>query len=106
MKNGGVLDAVKSKFVYAESISQTVTYAITAADIGFIAKSSLYSSKMKNYKKNINWSPVDPKLYTPIKQGIVLLKYGEANAEYKAFYDFILSKEAKTIFKKYGYIVE
>ncbi len=106
MKNGGVYENVKDKFVFAESISQTVTYATTAADIGFIAKSSLYSPKMAKYKQNVNWASVDPKLYTPIKQGIVLLKAAGDNAEYRAFYDFILSDEAKAIFKAYGYIVE
>ena len=106
MKKGGVYGSVEKKLVYAESISQTVTYALTAADIGFIAKSSLYSPKMAQYKENVNWASVDPKLYTPIKQGIVLLKLGEKNAEYKAFYDFILSDDAKAIFKAYGYIVE
>jgi molybdate transport system substrate-binding protein len=105
MKKGGVFAAAEKKFVYAESISQTVTYAVTAADIGFIAKSSLYSDKMKQYKEGVNWKAVDPTLYTPIKQGIVLLKQGAGNAEYKAFYDFILGEKAKTIFKNYGYIV-
>jgi len=104
MMSGGVYENVKKKFVYAESISQTVTYALTAADIGFIAKSSLYSSKMKQYKEGIHWESVNPKLYSPIKQGIVLLKYGSDNSVYKAFYDFILSQKAKTIFAKYGYM--
>lgn len=106
MKNAKVYDSVKTKFIYGESISQTVAYAVTAADIGFIAKSSLYSSKMSQYKENVNWAPVDPKLYTPIKQGIVLLKYSNNNKEYRAFYDFVLSDKARMIFKKYGYIVK
>ncbi|WP_304543713.1 molybdate ABC transporter substrate-binding protein [Sulfurimonas microaerophilic] len=106
MKNANIYDKIEQKFVFAESISQTVTYAVTAADIGLIAKSSLFSSKMKQYKKGVNWVAVDPKLYTPIKQGIVLLKDGAKNPEYKLFYDFILSKKAKDIFKSYGYIVE
>ena len=105
MKNAKIYDDVKSKFVYGESISQTVSYAVIAADIGIIAKSSLYSSKMAEYKENVNWASVDPALYTPIKQGIVLLKYGEENKEYKAFYDFILSDKAKVILKKYGYMI-
>lgn len=105
MKNGGVYDAVVSKLVYAESVSQTVAYTVTAADIGFVATSSLYSPQMARYKKNVNWARVDPKLYTPIEQGMVLLKKGEKNAEYKAFYDFILSDEARAVFRKYGYIV-
>jgi molybdate transport system substrate-binding protein len=105
IKNAGLLDKVQSKFVYAESISQTVTYATTAADIGFIAKSSLYSPKMKMYKKDVNWANVDAKLYTPIDQGIVILKQAKGNKEAKAFYDFILSADAKKIFNAYGYLV-
>ena len=105
-KNANILDKVENKLVYAESISQTVTYAITATDIGFIAKSSLYDEKMSKYKENINWISVDPKLYTPIDQGIVILNRAKDNKEAKAFYDFILSKEAKDIFLKFGYLVK
>jgi len=105
LKNAKVYDSIKKKFVYGESISQTVAYAVTATDIGIVAKSSLYSPKMSRYRENVNWSSVDPALYMPIKQGVVLLKNG-ANDEYRAFYDFILSAEAKKIFKKYGYIVQ
>ena len=106
LKNAKIYDAVKPKFVYGEAISQTVSYTVTAAEIGIIAKSSLYSSKMSQFKENVNWASVDPTLYAPIKQGIVLLKYGENNQEYRAFYDFVLSDKAKVIFKKYGYINE
>jgi molybdate transport system substrate-binding protein len=98
-----VYDAVKEKFIFGESISQTVSYAVTAADLGFIAKSSLYSRQMKKYKENVNWKEVDPVLYTSIKQGIVILKRGESNSEVKAFYDFMLSAEAKQILKNFGY---
>ena len=105
MKNGGVYESVKDKYVFAESISQTVTYAVTAADIGFIAKSALYSPKMTQYKEGVNWVEVDPKLYTPINQGIVILKNGEANSEVAAFYAFMLSAKAKEIFQNYGYMV-
>jgi len=106
IKKADIYDAVKSKFVYGESISQTVSYAVMAAEIGIIAKSSLYSSKMSQYTENVNWSPVDPSLYTPIQQGIVLLKHSKNDTAYRAFYDFILSDKAKVIFKKYGYSVE
>ena len=106
MKNAKVYDSIKAKFVYAESISQTVAYAVTAADIGLVAKSSLYSPKMSAYKKGVNWVPVDPALYTPIEQGIVLLKNAKGNNEYKTFYEFILGEKARRIFKKYGYIIQ
>jgi molybdate transport system substrate-binding protein len=100
----GIYDDIKAKFVYAESISQAVTYALTAADIGFVAKSSLYSVQMSAYRENVHWHSVDPTLYTPIKQGIVLLKNADS-PEYKAFYDFIFSDAAKSIFKQYGYML-
>lgn len=103
MQKGGVYADIKDRLVYAESISQVVTYAITAADVGFIAKSSLYSPNMAQYRENVNWAEVDPSLYTPIEQGIVLLKEGEKNPEYKAFYDFMLGAEARAILKRYGY---
>ena len=106
MKNANVLDKVESKFVYAESISQAVTYATTAADVGFIAKSSLYDEKMSKYKENINWISVDPSLYTAIDQGIVVLKNTKEEASAKAFYDFILGEKAKEIFIKFGYLVK
>jgi molybdate transport system substrate-binding protein len=106
IKNAGLEESTKDKFVYAESISQTVTYAITAADIGFIAKSSLYDTKLSKYKENVNWSSVNPKLYKSIEQGIVIINNSKDNAEVKAFYDFILSTKAKEIFTKYGYIIK
>lgn len=102
MSNMGILESVKPKFVYAESISQTVAYAVSAADIGFIAKSSLYSPKMSAYKEGVNWQEVDSSLYTPIEQGIVILKDDKAT---RAFYEFILSEKAKEIFKRYGYLL-
>ncbi len=105
MKNGGVLEDAKPKFIYAESISQTVAYSVTAADLGFIAKSSLFSDKMKQYKKGVNWSEIDPKLYTPINQGIVILKSAKGNDEVRAFYDFMHSEKAKDILVEYGYLV-
>lgn len=98
-------DALKAKFVYAESISQTVSYAMTAADIGIVAKSLLYSPKMARFQQDRQWAAVDPSLYTPIKQGIVLLREAEGDTAYRAFYDFMLSDKAKSILMRYGYIV-
>jgi molybdate transport system substrate-binding protein len=105
LKNAGVYEDIKHKFVFAESASQTLSYTITAANLGFVAKSSLYSPKLKRFKENINWREVDSKLYIPIKQGIVILKKGQSNLEVKAFYDFMLSQKAKNILTKFGYIL-
>ncbi|RUM70637.1 MAG: molybdate ABC transporter substrate-binding protein [Sulfurovum sp.] len=105
LKSLHIYKKLKDKFVYGESISQTVTYATKATDIGLIAKSALYSPKMSHFKRGKNWVDIDPKLYTPIDQGVVLLKHGEKSSEASAFYAFLLTKRAKTIFEKFGYIV-
>ncbi len=104
LKNAKLYDIIKKKFIYGESISQTVSYTVTAADIGFIAKSSLFSPKMSHFKKGVHWADVDAELYTPTNQGIVILKRGAKNSEVSAFYDFILSKKAGKILNDFGYL--
>ena len=106
LKSAKIYETIKSKFVYGESISQTVAYTNKAADIGLIAKSALYSSKMSRYKKGVNWVEVNSKYYTPIEQGFVLLKDAKNSSEAQAFYNFLQSDSAKKIFKDFGYIVK
>ena len=96
---------MKKKFVYGESISQTVLYATKVADIGIIAKSSLYSPQMSAYKEFTHWTEVNAALYTPINQGMVILKHAEENSDVKAFYHFMLGEQAKEILKSFGYNV-
>jgi len=96
---------LQEKFVYGESISQTVIYATSAADVGIIAKSSLYAPQMLHYKEGRQWVDVNASLYTPIDQGMVILKRAKVKPEAKAFYDFMLGKKAKEILNSYGYKV-
>jgi molybdate transport system substrate-binding protein len=105
MQNAGIYEKIKSKLVYGESISQTVAYAVGATDIGIVNGSAMHSDKMTKYKKGTHWALVDDSIYTPIDQGIVLLKYGAKNPEAKAFYDFILGSEAREILSRYGYLL-
>jgi len=105
IKNAGIYKTIVSKLVYGESASQTVSYAVTAADIGFISKSSLYSPRMKQYKRGINWQEVESSLYTPINQGIVILKNAQSNEDVIAFYNFMLGAKAKNILIDFGYTV-
>ena len=102
LKSLKLYDRVKDKFIFGESIGQTVIYTLNAADIGFIAKSTIFSPKLKGFEKGKNWIDIDPKTYNPISQGMVLLKESK---DAKAFYDFMLSDDAKKILKKYGYIL-
>lgn len=102
LKNANLYEKNKDKFVYGESVSQTVFYATMAADIGIVAASALHSPQLSQFHEGIHWWDVDETLYTPISQGIIILK-DDKNT--RLFYDFILSQQAKKIFKKYGYKV-
>ena len=96
---------LKSKFIFGESIGQTLFYTLSAVDIGFVATSSLKSKKLKHLKQNINYIKVPLKLYSPINQGLVILNKAKGNNDVKKFYDFLQSKSAKKIFKEFGYIL-
>ncbi|MFL1705487.1 molybdate ABC transporter substrate-binding protein [Campylobacter sp. MOP7] len=103
LKKDGIFDKVEKNIIYTKSISEALSSALSAADAGFIAASAMYDPKMAKYKESKNFILVNPDLYTPIDQGVILLKRGENNPEAKAFYDFILSEKAKEIFRKFGY---
>ncbi len=106
MKNAGIYKKIKSKLIYAESVSQTNQYIVSkAVDAGLTAKSVVLSPKMSGKGKFIN---INPALYSPIEQGVVILKHGQQKkpkATY-AFYEFLFSPQGKEIFKKFGYIVK
>ena len=97
---------LKSKLVYGSSIAQTNQYIVSkAAQIGFTAKSVVLSPEMKNKGE---WIDLNSKAYSPIAQGAVILKHGNETLEKesKEFYNFLFSKTAKQIFKKYGYRIK
>jgi molybdate transport system substrate-binding protein len=106
LSNAKIYALLKPKFIYGDSIATTLIYTIKAADVGIVAKSALFSPKMKGFVKGVNFVDVDKKLYNPIKQGIVILKTAKNNANAVAFYNFVLSDDAKKIFRDYGYIVD
>ncbi len=105
LQAAGLYEKVKDKFIYGESIAQTLSFALKAADMGFIAKSALFAPQMAQYKEGIHWAEVDRGLYTPISQGIVILKRGGKSASVEAFYNFMLGEKAKEILQTFGYVV-
>ncbi len=98
-KNAGIYKKIKSKLVFAETIPAVFSYVKSYADVGIVAKSTIYSKNIKSlgtfYYKEIN-----PQLYHPINQGIILLSQKKVAKE---FYNFMFSKKVKNILKKYGY---
>ncbi|MDX1830373.1 MAG: molybdate ABC transporter substrate-binding protein [Lutibacter sp.] len=102
LKNAHLYNEIESKLVYGQSIAQTNQFITSkVADIGFTSKSVVLSPKMKG---NGKWIEIDSTLYSPIKQGVVIIK----NKKYKLkratkFYNFLFSSKAKEILNNFGY---
>ena len=104
LENKKLYQPLESKFVFGESVAQTNQFIVSyAAEIGFTAKSVVLSKNMIN--KGL-WKEVDQKLYTPIAQGVVILKNRNIHQkEALQFQDFLFSDKGKEILNKFGYAV-
>ena len=102
LKNEGIYELVKEKLVFGESISQTNQFITSeVAEVGFTAKSVVLSPNMK---ENDNWLVLNIESYTPIAQGVVILKNRNDHREdAQRFYDFLLSEKGGKILIKFGY---
>ena len=97
----GIWTNVQPKIVQGESIAQVNTYITTGVtDVGFTTLSLIKDSEGKT---KLYWKLIDPKSYTPIKQGMVIIKATKNAAEAEKFYQYTLSAAAKKILKEYGY---
>lgn len=101
LKLKGIIDDIKPKLVTGESISQVNTYITTGnVDVGFTTRALV---KDVEGKIIIYWKEIDPKSYTPLKQGMIILKQTKESTNAQKFYDYMLGPAAKTILKEYGY---
>lgn len=104
LKKKNLYNKIQAKLVFGESVAQTNQFIVSyAAEIGFTAKSVVLS---KNQKGKGNWKEVDESLYTPIAQGVVVLKNRNTHKnEALQFQDFLFSEKGKEILNKFGYSV-
>ena len=97
MKKLGVWEALQSKIVQGENITQTYQFVVTgSAELGFIA--------LSQYPGSGSYWQVPQEWYAPIEQGAVLLKKGKKNNAAKAFMVFLQEPIAVAIIKKLGYL--
>ena len=101
LKTEGLWDLAKDKLVYGDNIGAATTYVVSgAADLGFTAFSLAKSPELS---KQTSFLLVDPKLYEPIQQRMVLIK--GAPQEAVDLYRFMQGPQAKLILQKYGYSI-
>lgn len=93
---------LKDKIVYGESIAQVNQYLLTGAtDAAFTAKAVVLDPSQRNTGR---WITVPQNLYSPIAQGVIILKSSHENLENaKKFSTFLTGSLSRKIFKAYGY---
>lgn len=101
MEHYKVYNKVKHKLVLGENIQQTAQFVKTgAADVGMIAYSLALAPVIA---QEGNYALVPAGTHKPIVQGYVLLKPASGNQTAGKFERFMGSREARTIFKRYGF---
>ena len=101
LKDKGILDDINGKIVTGESISQVNTYITTgAADAGFTTQALVKDPALKI---KLYWKLIDQKTYSPIEQGMVLLKRSANNKNAVKFYRYMMTAPVKKILENYGY---
>jgi molybdate transport system substrate-binding protein len=95
-------NAVKSKLVYGENISQTAQFIATgAADIGIIALSLARSPNM--IKENGQYYLIPESSHQPLIQGAIITSHGKGNNLAAAFFEFLKHDQAGVILKHFGF---
>lgn len=99
----GLNEALASKLVMGENISQTASFISSKnADIGIIALSLALSPAISKSEQP-NFVLIDEKLHTPLIQGYGITTHGSKSALAREFYEFMQSAKADEIMKKYGF---
>ncbi len=98
LKHSGLYEAVKPRLVFAQTVAQVFQYAQTeSADAGFCALSSAYSEQgKKGCYILIREAP-------EVVQSACVLKRTKQQEAARRFAAFLLSPEAATIKRRYGY---
>jgi molybdate transport system substrate-binding protein len=101
LKGQGLWDAIRPKLVLGENVSQTATFAISGSAQGGIFAYSLALSPSVGGLGTYVLLPSD--WHTPLLQRMVLMKNAGDTAQ--AFYRFVQSPAARSIFRKYGFVL-
>ena len=97
----GLSDAVKSKLVEGQNITQAHQFVSTGnAELGFVALSQVY--KDGQVSSGSAWIVPDD-MYDPIKQDAVILKQGANNPAAAALVEYLKGPEAAKMIKSFGY---
>jgi len=99
LEKKGLYEAVKSKLIFGENISQVAQFAQSgSAQVGLLALSLTFADSLKNGEK---WE-IPTNLYPPIEQAAVVVSASKNKKAAQAFLDFVKSAAGQKILTKYG----
>ena len=99
LKAEGLWDLAKDKLVYGDNISMATMYVASgSADLGFTALSLALAPGIA---KETEYLVLNPALYEPIRQRMVLMKNAPRDAV--TLYQFMQSPKAQSILRSFGY---
>lgn len=101
LRHRGLWDAIKPRLVYGENVSQAAQFATSAnAQGGIIAYSLALAPRVSALGE---YALIPENWHSPLRQRMVLLK--NAGPVAKRFYDYVREPAARTIFRKYGFVL-
>ncbi len=101
LKGLGLLDALRTKMVQGENISQTFQFVSSGnAELGFVALSQVW----KNGKLSSGSAWVVPaKFYSPIRQDAAVLSSSKEKTAASALANYLKGEKARAVIRSYGY---
>lgn len=101
LRHEGLWDLIENKLVLGENVSQAAQFATSgAAEGGIIAYSLALSPEVS---KLGSFALIPEEWHEPLRQRMVLLKGAGTAAQH--FYDYVQSAPARSILKRYGFIL-
>ncbi len=103
LKHAGLYDRLADRIVMGENVSQAAQFAESGnAQAGFVALAHAVSPAIKNAGK---FWVVPADYYPPLQQGVVIITKSQHKKEAAEFLDFLKTKEASDVLRKYGFTI-
>ena len=101
LKHAGLYDRLTERLVLGENVSQAAQFAESGnAQAGFVALAHAVSPAIKRTGK---FWVVPADYYPPLEQGVVIIARSQNKEEATAFLDYVKTKEASEVLRKYGF---
>lgn len=103
LRASGVWEKVRSKLVFGENIAQTAQYVQSGnAQVGVLALSLVINPELS---KQGGYYLIPENLHKPLEQGFIITRLGADKPLAKKFADYMVSKQARAVMTKYGFVL-